>query len=140
MKKLLSLVLFVLITTTLVIGVLAVEQNFINPVALGADPFILKDDDGTYYLYVTGDNLGYRVYSSKNLVEWTAHGHCLVKDDVYLDPESKFENLFWAPEVIKYDGKYYMAYTAQHRVGIAVSDSPLGPFKSPEGSKYLLPY
>ncbi|MBR5538402.1 MAG: family 43 glycosylhydrolase [Clostridia bacterium] len=139
MKKLLSLALITVLFSVLAIGVLAMEQNFINPVALGADPFILKDD-GTYYLYVTGDNLGYRVYSSKNLVEWTAHGHCLVKDDVYLDPDSKYENLFWAPEVIKYEGKYYMAYTAQHRVGIAVADNPLGPFKSPEGSKYLLPY
>ncbi len=139
MKKLISLISLAIIFLTLAIGVFAMEQNFINPVALGADPFILKDDDGTYYLYVTGDNLGYRVYSSKNLVEWTAHGHCLVQDDVYLD-SNLGANQFWAPEVMKYNGKYYMAYTAQHRVGIAVSDSPLGPFKSPEGSKYLLPY
>ncbi|MBQ5808917.1 MAG: hypothetical protein IIW21_04070, partial [Clostridia bacterium] len=36
------------------------EQTFINPVAPGADPFVFKDDDGTYYLYATsGDEYGY---------------------------------------------------------------------------------
>ena len=53
-------------------------MTFTNPVAPGADPFVLKDDDGTYYLYATsGDAYGFRVMSSKNLVEWTAHGYCL---------------------------------------------------------------
>ncbi len=115
------------------------ETTFINPVAPGADPFILKDDDGTYYLYATaGESYGYRVYSSKNLVEWTAHGYCLVREDVYVDKASKFTTFsFWAPEVIKYNGLYYMVYTAQHRIGIAVSDSPTGPFKN-DATGYLM--
>ncbi|MBQ9133988.1 MAG: family 43 glycosylhydrolase [Clostridia bacterium] len=115
------------------------EMTFTNPVAPGADPFVLKDDDGTYYLYATsGEEYGYRVYSSKNLVEWTAHGYCLVRDDVYTDPKSSFTTYsFWAPEVIKYDGLYYMVYTAQHRIGIAVSESPTGPFKN-DADGYLL--
>ena len=59
------------------------QQYFTNPVAPGADPFVLKDDDGTYYLYATtGTEYGYHVYSSKNLVEWTAHGYCLVREEV----------------------------------------------------------
>ena len=106
--------------------------HFINPVAPGADPFVLKDDDGTYYLYATsGDKYGYRVYSSKNLVEWTSHGYCLLSDDVYTDPNSAYTDYaFWAPEVMKYEGKYYLVYTSQHRIGVAVSDSPVGPFKN----------
>lgn len=115
------------------------EMTFTNPVAPGADPFVLKDDDGTYYLYATsGEEYGYRVYSSENLVEWTAHGYCLVRDDVYTDPNSSFTTYsFWAPEVIKYNGLYYMVYTAQHRIGIAVSESPIGPFKN-DANSYLL--
>ncbi len=115
------------------------EQMFTNPVAPGADPFVFKDDDGTYYLYATSaDEYGYRVYSSKNLVEWTAHGYCLLKDDVYTDPNSAFTAYsFWAPEVMKYDGKYYLVYTAQHRIGVAVSDSPTGPFTN-NAKRYLI--
>ena len=110
---------------------------FTNPVAPGADPFVFKDDDGTYYLYVTADDdYGYRVYSSRNLVEWTAHGFCLLRGDVYTDPNSKYGYRFWAPEVMKYNGKYYMVYTAQHRIGIAVADRPTGPFRT--GTKEYL--
>ena len=114
------------------------KTTFQNPVAPGADPFVLKDVDGTYYLYATSvEEYGYRVYSSQNLVEWTAHGLCLSKDDVYTKPTNSKNLQFWAPEVIRYDGKYYMVYTAQHRIGIAVSDSPLGPFTKGSDS-YLI--
>ncbi len=108
-------------------------ETFTNPVAPGADPFVLKDDDGTYYLYATsGDAYGFRVMSSKNLVEWTAEGYCLHYewDGVYDDPSYSGYNAFWAPEVIKYNGKYYMTVTFQHHLNFAVSDSPLGPFKT----------
>lgn len=109
--------------------------TFTNPVAPGADPFVLKDDDGTYYLYGSGgDSYGYRVYSSKNLVEWTSHGYCLhfEDEDVFYDTESTYQQnkLFWAPEVIKYNGKYYMTVSFQHHLNFAVADSPLGPFKT----------
>ena len=52
------------------------EETFINPVANGADPFVFKDTDGTYYMYMTsGGTYGYRVYTSMNLVEWEAQGY-----------------------------------------------------------------
>ncbi|MBQ4599638.1 MAG: family 43 glycosylhydrolase [Clostridia bacterium] len=109
-------------------------MTFTNPVAPGADPFVFKDDDGTYYLYATsGDAYGYRVMSSKNLVEWTAEGYCLhyAWDGVYDDPTwTNSYKQFWAPEVIKYDGKYYMTVSFQDGLNFAVSDSPLGPFKT----------
>ncbi|KRE86294.1 hypothetical protein ASG89_09715 [Paenibacillus sp. Soil766] len=41
---------------------------------------------------------------------------------------------FWAPEVVEFEGKYYMYYTARWlekdslRIGVAVNDSPVGPF------------
>lgn len=102
-------------------------DSYQNPVANGADPFVLKDGD-TYYLYATEDgSWGYRVYTSKNLVDWVCHGYCLQKGDVYLDDPSAYAG-FWAPEVFKYNGVYYMIYTAQEHLGIATSDSPYGPF------------
>ena len=107
--------------------------TFTNPVAPGADPFILKDDDGTYYLYATsGDAYGYRVMSSKNLVEWKAEGYCLhyAWEGVYDDPSITGYKSFWAPEVIKYGGKYYMTVSFEGCLNFAVADSPLGPFKT----------
>ena len=37
------------------------KKTFQNPVANGADPFVFKDKDGTYYMYTTNSsgNAGY---------------------------------------------------------------------------------
>ena len=92
-----------------------------------ADPFVLKDDDGTYYLYHTGK--GFKVYTSSDLVNWVSLGNAM-PDDGYKWAKSHF----WAPEVVKYNGKYYLHYTGQgadgvKRIGIARSDNPAGPFR-----------
>ena len=116
------------------------SEMFTNPVAPGADPFILKDGD-TYYLYPTsGDAFGYRVFTSNNLVEWTAQGYCLLYDDIYTDSSKPTDFYgFWAPELIKYNDKYYIICSVQNHLAIAVSDSPLGPFKN-DADSFLLPY
>jgi xylan 1,4-beta-xylosidase len=93
-----------------------------------ADPTIFSED-GQYYVYGTGSNKGFPVYQSSDLINWKAGvgkadgGLALVKGDSY--GASKF----WAPQVFKNKGKYYMAYAADENVAIAESDSPLGPFK-----------
>lgn len=120
------------------------SETFVNPVANGADPFVFRDEDGTYYLYSTsGDSWGYRVYTSSNLVEWEAQGYCMRRDDIYINPayvnsSGKLAYYFWAPEVIRDGDKYYMVYTAQEHIGIAVSDSPTGPFIS-DRDGYFMP-
>lgn len=89
----------------------------------GADPFVLLHN-GKYYCYpTTVPKNGYIVYESDDLINWTDKGYCLVKDDV-MGNEG-----FWAPEVTFYKDKFYMVYTSEYHLGIAVSDSPLGPFK-----------
>ncbi len=144
MKKLLCSILMALV---LCIGISAAD-TFINPVANGADPFVFKDTDGTYYLYATNSNdYGFRTYSSKNLVEWNAEGYCLVEEDVWVDTAIDGGNLydFWAPEVTEYNGKYYMVFSfksdvgKRNRLNIMVADSPKGPFKS-TGKGYLFPF
>ena len=148
MKKYLALLLAVLSLCILFAVSVSAEETFINPVANGADPFVFKDTDGTYYLYVTsGGAYGYRVYTSTNLVEWEAQGYCLKRDDVYTDPAINKEvdgttsaiYNFWAPEVIKEGDTYYMVYSAQEHIGIATADSPLGPFKN-DATSYLIPH
>jgi xylan 1,4-beta-xylosidase len=91
-----------------------------------ADPTIFKDN-GMYYLYGTGSRDGFWVYQSVDLKNWSGpvgkrNGHALLKGDSYGTKG------FWAPQIYKQNGKYYMAYTADEHIAIAESDSPLGPF------------
>ncbi len=107
-----------------------VQQLPENPIMEGADPFILLHE-GTYYLYSTNaPDDGYLVYTSTDLKNWESKGYCLKKDDVMGDFG------FWAPEVMYHEGRFYMVYTAEEHLGIAVSDSPLGPFCQEE-KKFL---
>jgi beta-xylosidase len=106
------------------------------PVALG-DPFILKAQDGTFYMYGTSEGVnGFKAYSSGDLKTWTDEGM------VYrgATPESWTVDCFWAPEVYERDGKYYLWFSANwkenpagedenFRIGVAVSDKPTGPFR-----------
>ncbi|WP_371824277.1 glycoside hydrolase family 43 protein [Lutibacter sp. A64] len=96
-----------------------------------ADPTIFKDNE-IYYIYGTkGDpNIngeGFLVYSSNDLKRWegplgATDGFALKKGDAFGDQG------FWAPQVFKYNSKYYIAYTANEHISIATSDNPLGPF------------
>lgn len=104
-------------------------QYMINPVSsitsIG-DPFVLLDDDGTYYMYCTSG--GFKVWKSTNLSSWEYIGTTYSKTS-----KSFGDSSYWAPEVYKYNGKYYMFYSAKkensiHSIGVAVSDSPAGPF------------
>ena len=97
------------------------------------DPFVLVED-GKYYMYGTrgstcwGPATGFDVYVSDNLEDWS-------------DPVAIFENdgsfwsdlNYWAPEVHKYKGKFYLfaSFKSETRcrgTQIMKADSPLGPF------------
>ena len=98
------------------------KKTYKNPICEGADPFVLLHD-GKYYLYATNAKDGFKVSESDDLINWTDRGYCLKKDDVI------GEEYFWAPEVMYHNSKFYMIYTSSPHIGVAVSDSPLGPFK-----------
>lgn len=104
-----------------------------NPVPITniGDPYVLFYKD-TYYMYATSMMNGYYCWSSKDLCQWSEPWVC------YKATEKSFGNdCFWAPEVYEFDGKFYMYYTAQWkihqeeqlRIGVAVADSPEGPFE-----------
>ncbi|NLV73272.1 MAG: family 43 glycosylhydrolase [Chloroflexi bacterium] len=101
-----------------------------RPIHLG-DPFVMRHE-GIYYLYGTTDELeGFRYYTSRDLVHWEQHGWVWRKS-----PYSWAESRFWAPEVKFYRGRFYLTYSGKLRaskparmlMGIAVADSPTGPF------------
>ena len=105
------------------------------PVEFG-DPYILSASDGKYYMYGTGGTEnGFVAYSSENLADWSLEGV------VYSGNQANSWTLknYWAPEVYEIDNKYYMFFSADwkvnptnelenFRIGVAVSDSPIGPF------------
>jgi beta-xylosidase len=64
------------------------------------------------------------VFSSENLTDWTDHGVVLSLDEVSWASENA-----WAPDCGFYNGKYYFYFpTDRSHIGVAVGDSPAGPF------------
>lgn len=112
-----------------------------NPVLDGfyADPNIALFGD-TFYIYPTTDggvgwdSRSFKTFSSKDLVNWTEHDVILDLADV---PWSKGK-CGWAPTIIERNGKYYYYFSAENRdntaksLGVAVADSPTGPFIAEE--------
>ncbi|MGJ5640685.1 glycoside hydrolase family 43 protein [Formosa sp. S-31] len=113
-----------------------------------ADPAAMVYDD-TVYLYAGHDEAPndfhfykmneWLVYSSKDMVNWKEH-------PVPLKPtEFKWsKGEAWAAEVIERNGKFYWYVTVEHNdkhpgkaIGVAVSDSPVGPFKDALGKALI---
>lgn len=90
---------------------------------------------GTCYIYPTVDRdqwktTEFRVWSSKDLIHWKDEGVVLdlAGGDV---PWAKL--YAWAPGVAARNGKYYMYFCGDKRIGVAVADKPTGPFKEALG-------
>ncbi len=113
-----------------------VESTIQNPIPLKfGDPFLLHASDGRYYMYGTSLDDGFEAFVSDDLVNWESCGQ------IYHGGDSTqwCVSCFWAPEVYERDGKYYLFFSANYRenptnegenfkIGVAVSDSPAGPF------------
>jgi beta-xylosidase len=109
-----------------------------------ADPAAIVHD-GTVYLY-TGHDEGHErrpgyvlpewlVWSSTDMVHWTEHPVPLKPTDFAWASGDA-----WAAEAIEKDGKFYWYVTVSHAtihgkaIGVAVADSPLGPFRDARGT------
>ena len=108
------------------------------------DPAALVHD-GRVYLYAGQDEAppGHHDYvmnrwlcfSSDDMVNWKRHGSPLAPTDFKWSDGSA-----WASQVVERDGKFYFFATVSHAtipgkaIGVAVSDSPTGPFVDARGS------
>lgn len=116
----------------------------INPVVqtnFTTDPAPMVHND-TLYVYTGHDEDGadffwmqeWRVYSTTDMVNWTDHGSPLaIEDFEWADDRA------WAPQCIERDGKFYF-YVPLHSkltnamaIGVAVGDTPVGPFRDAIG-------
>lgn len=94
-----------------------------NPVLKGyADPDVYMEDN-IYYMYATSYHVekGYEVYTSTDLVHWE-------KEGMALGEAWGFEKNYWAPDVKKIGDCYVMAASVDEHLGLAVAESPEGPF------------
>ncbi|MFD1217420.1 glycoside hydrolase family 43 protein [Microbulbifer celer] len=109
-----------------------------------ADPAPLVVDD-TLYVYVGHDEAGegqmfniteWVVYSTTDMKNWTFHDSVMKPTDFDWAVRDA-----WASQVIEKDGKFWFYTTVEHgpphnakAIGVAVADSPLGPFRDAKGS------
>lgn len=103
------------------------KEGFVN---YQPDPYIIKAEDGKYYVYSSSE-FGVNVYRADTLFgeyEWL--GKAFYEEG---------KACYWAPSVIYLDGKYYMyvsfvdeGVTDMHEqtMHVCVSDAPEGPFKT----------
>lgn len=119
-------------------GSYAQVKNYKNPVVdfNFPDPTVIQAADGNYYAYATnternGEVINIQVIKSKDLVTWEELGDALPEHPSWASSD------FWAPHVIynKKNTKYYLYYSGESNdktigkcLGIAISDSPEGPF------------
>lgn len=106
-----------------------------------ADPAPLVHD-GRVYLYTGHDEDGstyftmkdWRVWSSADMVNWTDHGSPLS-----LTTFSWASSDAWAGQAVQRNGRFYWYVPVKNRatgrmaIGVAVSDSPTGPFRDALG-------
>lgn len=129
-------------TATIALLLLASSAFGANPLFTDtwtADPAPFVDGD-TIYVYAGHDaakdgemfNMpDWVCYSSKDLKTWKSHGALLKSTDFPCGGEKSA----WASQVVKKGGRYYWYVTYTHTngggqsVGVAVADSPLGPWK-----------
>ncbi|OUJ74041.1 glycoside hydrolase family 43 protein [Hymenobacter crusticola] len=108
-------------------------------------PLVYKDK---VYLYVGHDEAkegqmfnmnDWRCYSSTDMKHWTPHGSVMnVRDFTWATKDA------WASQVVARNGKFYFYAAVQEgapanakAIGVAVSDSPTGPFVDARGSALI---
>ena len=104
------------------------------------DPTILDNraDDGFFYAYSTRNRVGdisyeIPIYKSTDLVNWEQVGAAFTAET---RPSWEPKGVLWAPDINCISGKYVLYYALgvwgdhdRSASGVAVADSPVGPFK-----------
>jgi arabinoxylan arabinofuranohydrolase len=105
------------------------------PVVYGDEVYLCTshDEDVTLDNFFTMND--WYVFSSKDMVNWTDHGTPLGYQSF-----SWATGKAWAPHCVARDGKYYLYVPVSNAIGVAVADSPLGPFEDAIGAPLLNDY
>lgn len=113
-----------------------------------ADPNI-AEFDGTYYIYATTDGFPgwggkeFYVWKSTDLVDWERSAEPFLTLDGMNGNVPWATGNAWAPTIIERDGKYYFYFSGHNAalnrktIGVAVADSPEGPFTAQPAAMIL---
>lgn len=83
-----------------------------------------------------GPNPGVKLYSSPDLLNWKFE--TFLTDRAGLDPGVWYYDRFWAPEIHRKDGRFWLTFNCRnetaeipypHSSGLAVADSITGPYE-----------
>lgn len=125
-------------------------DNSLTPF-LGADPDIIKADDGYYYMYTSqnfvklpdkGNTLDYcPIYKSEDMVNWRYCSSAFLDQNFDVHEHFFSDVGIWAPSINYFFGQYYLYYSIGYSwnssenheafdgIGLAISDTPYGPWK-----------
>ncbi|MBE6855358.1 MAG: carbohydrate-binding protein [Ruminococcus sp.] len=150
MKKILSVIIATAAGISAVMSSVPViyADNPIVQTNYTADPAPMIYHD-TFYVYTSHDLDGstyftmpdWKCYSTTDMQNWTDHGSVLS----YADFSWAEENTAWAAQCIERNGKFYFyvtlvpAATGGRAIGVAVADSPEGPFEDALGKPLIGP-
>jgi arabinoxylan arabinofuranohydrolase len=106
------------------------------PVVYGDEVYLCTshDEDVTIDNFFTMDD--WFVFSTKDMVNWTDHGSPLSWETF----SWASANHSWAPHCVSRNGKFYFFVPVSDAIGVAVADSPLGPFEDAIGKPLLSGY
>jgi len=138
---------FLLLVAPFVAAVCHAENPLFTQV-FTADPAALVDGD-TVWLYTGHDEApnndvffemhDWLAFSSKDMINWQEHGPFMKATDFKWATGQA-----WASHMVKHKGKYWFYTTVRHNdskpgfaVGVAVSKSPIGPFKDAKGEALI---
>ncbi|ANP71333.1 family 43 glycosylhydrolase [Cryobacterium arcticum] len=117
----------------------AVEMASPSIPGLYADPNVVAFGD-TYYIYATADGYAgwggkdFYVWSSQDLVSWERSDKPILTLDGASGTVPWATGNAWAPTITEKDGKFYFYFSGHNAtydrktIGVAVADSPEGPF------------
>ncbi len=93
---------------------------------------MLRAADGDYYLYATENIPNLPIFKSHNLVDWELVGTAFSDET---RPQMVPDGNIWAPDIQYINGRYVLYYSKSRwggewecGIGVAVADSPAGPF------------
>lgn len=86
------------------------DRSLVVDTPMVHDP-VMAYEDGTYYLFCTGHNIG--MMTSRDRKSWTIRPEGVLRTIPAWTHDSVpgFENHIWAPDVFKYRDKWYMGYS-----------------------------
>jgi len=99
-------------------------ETYSNPIFAGdyPDPSILRDGED-YYIVHSSFNYypGLLIWTSKDLINWKPVTHALTKS----------VGSVWAPDLVKYNNKFYIYFPANNTNYVVSADSINGPWSDP---------